>query len=72
MPNSKICRERERERERVIGRFDDDAVKVSQIGWSRARGRTGHCLAVRILRDYRGIRMYDPEGDVGVGDIPSI
>jgi hypothetical protein len=35
-------------------------------------GRIGHWLVVGVLGNYRGVRLYDPGGDVGAGDTPSI
>jgi hypothetical protein len=38
----------------------------------RQGGRTGHWLAIKILKNYQGVRLYDPGGDVGTRDTPSI
>jgi hypothetical protein len=35
-------------------------------------GELGTWLTVGVLRDYREVRLYDPGGDVGAGDTPSI
>jgi hypothetical protein len=35
-------------------------------------GRTRHWLVVKVLKNHRGVRLYDPRGDVGAGDTPSI
>jgi hypothetical protein len=46
-----------RERERVRERSDDEVVKVSRSDGLGRGGRTGHWLAVEVLRDYRGVRL---------------
>jgi hypothetical protein len=39
----------------------------------RGRGGRSRCwLPVGVLGDYREVQLYDPRGDVGVGDTPSI
>jgi hypothetical protein len=50
-------------------------MKLSRSPWSDGRGRGGrtrHWLAVGVLRNCRGVRLYDPRGDVGAGYTPSI
>jgi hypothetical protein len=51
---------------------NNEAVRVSRIGWPRARGETGCWLSVEVLEDYREVRLYDPWGDVGAGDTPRV
>jgi hypothetical protein len=69
MSDSKICRERDRERERGL------TTRLSRSPRSDGRGRgrrTRHWLVVEVLRNYQGIRPYDPRGDVGARYTPSI
>jgi hypothetical protein len=59
MPNSKVCQERERVRERS----DDAAVKVSQGRMADGEGgELGTGSLVGVLRDYQGVQLYDPGG----------
>jgi hypothetical protein len=50
-------------------------MRLSRSPGSNGRGRggrIGHWLPVAVLMDYQEVRMYDPGGDVGAGNTPSI
>jgi hypothetical protein len=52
--------------------FDDEAVKVSRIEWPRARWENWALAPCHRPHGLSGGPMYDPGGDVGAGNTPSI